>query len=41
MLKEAGIPAQYVLIPTDSVGNLIEDFPYPFQFNHCIVVLVT
>lgn len=37
MLKVAGIPAYYVLIPTSSVGNLIKDFPYPFQFNHCIV----
>jgi len=37
MLKVAGIPAHYVLIPTSSVGNLIKDFPYPFQFNHCIV----
>jgi len=38
MLKVAGIPAYYVLIPTSSVGNLIKDFPYPFQFNHCIAV---
>ena len=38
MLRVAGIPAYYVLIPTSSVGNLIKDFPYPFQFNHCIVV---
>jgi len=37
MLRAAGIPAYYVLIPTSSVGNLIKDFPYPFQFNHCIV----
>ena len=37
MLKEAGVPAYYVLIPTNDVGNLIKDFPYPFQFNHCIV----
>ncbi len=37
MLKVAGIPAYYVLIPTSGVGNLIKDFPYPFQFNHCIV----
>jgi hypothetical protein len=37
MLRVAGIPAYYVLIPTSSVGNLIKDFPYPFQFNHCIV----
>jgi transglutaminase-like putative cysteine protease len=38
MLRAAGIPAYYVLIPTSSVGNLIKDFPYPFQFNHCIAV---
>ena len=37
MLRVVGIPAYYVLIPTSSVGNLIKDFPYPFQFNHCIV----
>jgi transglutaminase-like putative cysteine protease len=37
MLRVAGIPAYYVLIPTSSVGNLVKDFPYPFQFNHCIV----
>ncbi len=37
MLRAAGIPAHYVLIPTQSIGNLIRDFPYPFQFNHCIV----
>ncbi len=39
MLKEAGIPAYYVLIPTNNVGDLIKDFPYPFQFNHCIVAV--
>jgi hypothetical protein len=39
MLKVAGIPAYYVLIPTSSVGNLIKDFPYPFQFNHCITAI--
>jgi transglutaminase-like putative cysteine protease len=39
MLKVAGIPAYYVLIPTSSVGNLIKDFPYPFQFNHCIAAI--
>jgi hypothetical protein len=39
MLRSAGIPAYYVLIPTNSIGNLIHDFPYPFQFNHCIVAL--
>lgn len=39
MLKLAGIPAYYVLIPTSSVGNLIKDFPYPFQFNHCIAAI--
>ncbi len=37
MLKAAGIPAHYVLIPTHDVGNLIKHFPYPFQFDHCIV----
>jgi len=41
MLKAAGISAHYVLIPTHSVGNLIRDFPYPFQFDHCIVVAET
>lgn len=37
MLRAAGIQAYYVLVPTNNVGNLIKDFPYPFQFNHCIV----
>jgi hypothetical protein len=37
MLKAAGVPAYYVLIPTNDMGNLIRDFPYPFQFDHCIV----
>ncbi len=39
MLKVAGIPASYVLIPTGSIGNLIKGFPYPFQFNHCITAI--
>ena len=39
MLRVAGIPAYYVLIPTTHIGNLIKDFPYPFQFDHCIVVI--
>jgi transglutaminase-like putative cysteine protease len=39
MLRTAGIPAYYVLIPTTSVGNLIKDFSFPFQFNHCIVAV--
>ena len=39
MLRSAGIPAYYVLIPTRNIGNLIKDFPYPFQFNHCIVAV--
>ena len=39
MLREAGIPASYVLIPTHCKRNLIVDFPYPFQFNHCIVAV--
>lgn len=39
MLKVAGIPTYYVLIPTHTIGNLIKDFPYPFQFNHCIVAV--
>lgn len=39
MLKVAGIPAYYVLIPTTDTGYLIKDFPYPFQFNHCIVAI--
>jgi hypothetical protein len=37
MLKSAGIPAHYVLIPTNDMRNLNRDFPYPFQFDHCIV----
>lgn len=41
MLKEAGIPAYYVLIPTHDVSNLIRDFPHPFQFDHCIVAAKT
>lgn len=39
MLKEAGIPAYYVLIPTNDMGDLIKDFSNPFQFNHCIVAV--
>jgi transglutaminase-like putative cysteine protease len=39
MLKVAGISAYYVLIPTTSIANLIKDFPYPFQFDHCIVAV--
>jgi len=39
MLRIAGIPAYYVLIPTSGIGNLIKDFPYPFQFDHCIVAV--
>lgn len=39
MLRAAGIPAYYVLIPTNSMENVIRDFPYPFQFNHCIVAV--
>lgn len=39
MLKAAGIPAYYVMIPTTHTGNLIKDFPYPFQFDHCIVAV--
>jgi transglutaminase-like putative cysteine protease len=39
MLRTAGIPAYYVLIPTAGIGSLIKDFSYPFQFNHCIVAV--
>lgn len=39
MLRSAGIPAYYVLIPTHNVGNWIRYFPYPFQFDHCIVAV--
>lgn len=39
MLKVAGIPAYYALIPTNDMASLIKGFPYPFQFNHCIVAL--
>jgi len=39
MLKAAGIPSHYVLIPTTDIGNLVKDFPYPFQFDHCIVAI--
>ena len=39
MLRAAGIPAYYVLIPTNKIGKLIKDFPFPFQFNHCIVAI--
>jgi hypothetical protein len=41
MLKEAGIAAYYVLIPTHDVANLVRDFPDPFQFDHCIVAAET
>jgi hypothetical protein len=39
MFKSAGIPAYYVLIPTNTTRNLIKDFPFPFQFDHCIVAI--
>jgi len=39
MLREAGIPAYYVLIPTAEMRNLVREFPYPFQFDHCIVAV--
>jgi hypothetical protein len=39
MLRAAGIPAYYVLIPTRDIANLTKEFPYPFQFNHCIVAV--
>jgi hypothetical protein len=39
MFKIAGIPASYVLVPTSGIGNLVKDFPYPFQFDHCIVAV--
>jgi transglutaminase-like putative cysteine protease len=39
MLEAAGIPAYYVLIPTHAIESMTEDFPYPFQFNHCIVAI--
>jgi hypothetical protein len=39
MLKVAGIPAYYVAIPTHKMGNLIKNFPYPSQFDHCIVAV--
>jgi len=39
MLKAAGISSHYVLIPTNSIRNLVKDFPYPFQFDHCIVAV--
>jgi len=39
MLEAAGIPAYYVLIPTRDRESMTEDFPYPFQFNHCIVAI--
>ena len=39
MLRAARIPAYYVLIPTSSIGNLIKDFSFPLQFDHCIVAV--
>lgn len=39
MLKAAGIPSYYVLVPTRSISNLLPEFPYPFQFNHCIIAV--
>jgi hypothetical protein len=39
MLREAGIRAFYVLIPTGEMEDLMQEFPYPFQFNHCIVAV--
>jgi transglutaminase-like putative cysteine protease len=39
MLEAAGVPAYYVLIPTRDVERVTRGFPYPFQFNHCIVAI--
>lgn len=39
MLEAAGVPAFYVLIPTRDREKMTRDFPYPFQFNHCIVAV--
>jgi transglutaminase-like putative cysteine protease len=39
MLEAAGVPAYYVLIPTRDIESMTKDFPYPFQFNHCIVAI--
>lgn len=39
MLRAVEIPAYYVSIPTTKVGNLIKEFPHPFQFNHTIVAV--
>jgi hypothetical protein len=39
MLRSVGISAHYVLISTTDQADLNVDFPYPFQFNHCIVAV--
>lgn len=39
MLNAAGIPAYYALIQSGRGTNILKEFPYPFQFNHCIVAL--
>ena len=41
MLKAAGILSYYVLVPTHGIPDLVSSFPYPFQFNHCIVAVET
>ena len=41
MLEEAGVPASYALVSTRDREKLTRDFPYPFQFNHCIVAIET
>jgi len=39
MLRVVGVASHYALIPTRSRGDLVKEFPYPFQFNHCIVAI--
>lgn len=39
MLKAAGVSAHYVLVSTRGNRNLIRGFPFPFQFDHCIVAV--
>jgi len=39
LLKSVGINAYPVLIRTRDAGHVVQDFPSPYQFNHCIAYI--
>lgn len=39
MLMELEINADYCLLGTNNVGQLVKDLPFPLQFDHCIIAL--